>query len=454
MKGKDLTVGKPFGLILEFALPIVLGNLFQQVYNLVDTLLVGRFLGVEALAGVGATGAINFLIVGFCCGLGSGFVIPIANRFGAKDYEDLRLYFGNSLSLSLVFAVVITTVVSLLTRNILVIMNTPSDIIEYSYNYILVIFLGIPVTLAYNVLAGAVRSIGDSKTPLYVLLIASGVNIVLDYVLIVPVKLGVTGAAIATISSQLMAVVMLIVIIRRKFDLLHLSRKHYHMEKSHIKRLLSMGIPMGLQYSITAIGGVILTSSINTLGAIAVASQTAANKISMLACTPLDSLGTTMATYAGQNLGAGKYDRINEGLRAGLIMGSIFSIAVLVFLLFFSDNLVGLFVTNPSEELISMSTQFLVTIAFFYIPLTGVNVFRFMLQGLNHATLAITAGFMEMIARMLAGIVLVPIYGFTGACFASPLAWIFADAFLIPAYIYVMKKIKKSLETEGDAQLG
>lgn len=440
--GKDLTSGNPYKLILNFALPIVLGNLFQQFYNLVDTMIVGRFLGVDALAGVGATGSLNFLVIGFCCGIGAGFVIPLANRFGAGDYEDLKKYFGNSMLLSAAIAVVITVFVTLFTGQILVVLNTPDNVIGYSYDYILIIFLGIPITLAYNLLAGAVRSIGDSKTPLYILLIASGINLVLDYTFIVPIKLGVRGAAIATVISQIFSIVMLVIVIRRKFSVLHIRESDLIPDGHHVKQLLLMGLPMGLQYSITAIGSVVLTASVNTIGAVAIASMTAASKVSVFFCCPLDSLGSAMATYAGQNLGAGKIDRIDKGLKAGSLLGIGYSIFALAVLYFFGASAVALFVTNPSQELVSQAREFLLINAAFYIALVFVNLVRFMIQGLGHAPLAILAGLMEMVARTIAGLVLVPLFGFTGACFASPLAWILADAFLFPAYFGIMKKIK------------
>lgn len=441
-KGKDLTVGEPLILILMFSLPIILGNLFQQFYNLVDIMIVGRLLGVDALAGVGATGSINFLIIGFCCGVGAGFVIPIANRYGAKDYDDLRRYFGNSVTLSVVIAVVLTTVVALLTRQILIGLNTPDNIIDYSYKYILVIFLGIPATLAYNLLAGAVRSIGDSKTPLYLLIISCVINIFLDYLFIGPMKFGVSGAALATVLSQVMSVIMLLIVIKKRYSLLIFSISDLRLDRKHLINLLNMGLPMGLQYSITAIGSVILTASINALGSLAVAASTAANKISIFFSCPLDSMGSALATYGSQNLGAGKIDRIGNGLKKAALISCAYSILAFVVLFFFSSQMIGMFVTNPSPELTSMARQFLLTVAAFYIPLVFVNLLRFLIQGLGYAKLAIAAGIMEMIARTIAGFVLVPLFGFTGASFASPLAWFFADAFLFPAYFIIMKRLK------------
>ena len=441
-QGKDLTVGEPLILILKFSLPIILGNLFQQFYNLVDIMIVGRLLGVDALAGVGATGSINFLIIGFCCGVGAGFVIPLANRYGAKDYDDLRKYFGNAVTLSSIIAVVLTTIVALLTMQILLLLNTPSNIIQYSYSYILIIFLGIPATLAYNLVAGAVRSIGDSKTPLYLLIISCVINIFLDYLFIAPLHLGVSGAALATVLSQVMSVIMLLIVIKKRYSLLIFSRKDLILDRKHLINLLNMGLPMGLQYSITAIGSVILSASINGLGSLAVAASTAANKISIFFSCPLDSMGSALATYGSQNLGAGKIDRIGDGLKKASFISCIYSVLAYVILFFASASMIHMFVTEPSPELVTLARQFLLTVAAFYIPLVFVNLLRFLIQGLGYAKLAVAAGIMEMIARAIAGFILVPIWGFTGASFASPLAWFFADAFLFPAYFIIMKRLK------------
>lgn len=439
--GRDLTVGNPFRLILAFAVPIILGNLFQQFYNLVDTVIVGRFLGMEALAGVGATGSLNFLVIGFCNGVGSGFVIPVANRYGAKDYKDLRKFLGNAVFLSGILAVVLTTIVSLSTRPILTLLNTPADIIDYSYSYILVIFLGIPATLAYNLLAGAVRSIGDSKTPLYLLLISCAINLGLDYLFIVPLHLGVTGAALATVLSQVVCVIFLIIVILKKYQLLIFRWVDLKPSRKNILFLLNMGIPMGLQYSITAIGSVIMTASVNTLGSIAVASVTAAGKITILFACPLDALGSALATYGSQNLGAGKPERIGRGLRDSAVIGCVYSVVSFAVLLLIGKDLIRLFVTDPSADLIRQANQYLLVTGAFFVTLVFVNLIRFLIQGLGFATLAILSGLMEMIARAITGLVLVPLLGFTGATISSPLAWILADAFLFPAYFIIMKKL-------------
>lgn len=441
----NLTEGNPTKLILNFALPLLLGNLLQQFYNLVDTMIVGKFIGVQALAGVGATGCINFLIVGFCMGVCNGFVIPIAHKFGAKDEEGLRRYVANSIYLSVVFAIVITTLVTVFCKQILHLLNTPDDIFDYSYKYIIVIFMGIPATFLYNILSGYIRSIGDSKTPLIMLVISTCLNIILDCVFILVFKLGVTGAALATVLAQLISGFLCLFAILKRFPILHVKKEEWEVRTNLMLALCNMGIPMGLQYSITAIGSVILQTSLNGLGSMFVAASTAANKVSMFFSCPLDAMGSAMATYGGQNVGAKKLDRVKQGLKSASVISVIYSLIVLGILAFLADDLTSMFLNNVDREILDLSRQFLITVASFYVFLTFVNILRFLIQGMGYPGLAILAGVFEMIARMIAGLVFVPLFGFTGACFASPLAWVLADMFLIPAYIHVYNKTKKLL---------
>lgn len=444
---KDMTVGNPFKLVADFAFPLLLGFLFQQVYSLVDTIIVGKLLGVGALAAVGSTGCINFLVIGFCMGMCSGFALPIAQRFGAKDYKSLRKFVGNSAILSAIVAVVLTFIIVVFCRGILRLMNTPEDIIDLAYIYIVVIFAGIPATILYNMLSGYLRSLGDSITPLIFLIISSVLNIALDLLFIITFSMGVFGAALATVLAQAISGILCLVVIIKKFEILHLEKEDWALESGHVRNLIAMGFPMGFQYSITAIGGVILQTAVNGLGSIAVASMTAAGKISNFLGTPFDALGSTMATYGGQNVGAGKLDRLTKGLSAASLIGIIYSVSILGVLFLFGEDMVGLFVASSETEVIAQAKQFLIIGAAFYVPLVFVNVVRFMIQGMGFSAFAVFAGVLEMIGRSLAGIFMVPVMGFTGAAFASPLAWILADAFLIPAYFRVLKKLKRLKES-------
>lgn len=442
---KDMTSGSTMKLILGFAVPLLMGMLFQQVYSLVDTIIVGRFLGVSALAAVGATGSINFLIIGFCQGICNGFALPVAQRFGAKDYDGLRKYVGNSAVLSIIFGGAITLITVIACRPILELMQTPADIIDMSYHYIVVIFAGIPAIILYNILSAYLRSLGDSITPVIFLVLSAGLNIGLDLLFIVTFHWGVFGAAFATVLSQAVSGILCLILIIKKFDILHLAHDDWRLDWRYSKYLLIMGLPMGLQYSITAIGSVILQASVNTLGSAAVASMTAGSKISMFVMCPFDALGSTMATFGGQNVGAGRLDRLGRGLRSAVILGAIYSALILVVLIFFGRGLILLFVNANEAAVIAQAKQFLVTNAAFYLMLALVNIVRFLIQGMGFSGFAVFAGVFEMIARALVGLVFVPIFGFTAACFASPLAWVFADCFLIPAFFHCRKKLQNAM---------
>ncbi len=439
---KDMTKGNPMRLILEFAVPLLLGLVFQQFYSMVDAVIVGHYLGVDALAAVGATGSVNFLIIGFCMGVCNGFGIPIAQEFGAKQEGELKRFVANSVWLSVIFAVVITIVVSLLCRPILQIMRTPDNIIDGSYNYIIIIFLGIPVVFLYNMTAAILRSLGDSRTPVVFLVTAAVLNIFLDIFCIVVLPMGVAGAAVATVVSQAIAGFACLIYMRRKFSILRLSKEESRWNRSYAGKLCNMGIPMGLQYSITAIGSVILQSAVNSIDSNAVAAVTAGGKVGMLLVCPFDAMGSTMATYGGQNVGAGDLDRVNKGLKDCCLLGLLYALIALGAVYLFGKQLLLLFLDAGETRIIADAYSFLQINALFYFPLALVNIVRFLIQGMGFSKLAVFAGAFEMLARALAGFLLVPHFGFSAVRFANPLAWIFADIFLIPAFFHVRKKME------------
>ena len=442
---REMTSGSPLKLILSFAVPLLLGMLFQQFYSMVDTIIVGKSLGVDQLAGVGSTGAINFMIIGFCNGVCSGFAIPIAQSFGAKDYKRLRKFVANAAWLSIAFAAVMTVVVCVLCRQILSWMDTPENIFEYAYSYIFIIFLGIPATYLYNLLSGIIRSLGDSRTPVIFLVISAMLNILFDLLAILVLHMGVAGAAWATVLSQLISGILCFLYMRKQYDILKFEKDEMKFEGRQAIILCNMGIPMGLQYSITAIGSVILQTAVNSLGSQAVAAVTAAGRISGFSCCPFDALGSTMATYAGQNVGAGKLDRVGKGLKSASFIGGIYAILAFFVLSLFGRQIALLFVSADEIAILDHVKQFLVFNTAFYIPLCLVNTVRFCIQGMGYSRLAILAGVCEMAARTLVGFALVPLFGFPAACFASPVAWVFADAFLFPAYRHVYRKTEKML---------
>lgn len=453
---KDLTCGHPLKIIINFALPVFFGYLFQQFYNIVDSVIVGQFLGVDALAAVGATGSLHFMIIGFCMGLCSGFAIPVAQRFGASDYTSMRQFIFNSWFLVLIFSLIITSFTVIFCRFMLVALKTPDNIIDMSYSYFVIILAGIPVIFFYNILSGIIRSVGDSKTPLYFLLISAVLNILLDLLFIAVFKLGIPGAAYATVISTLVSGLLCFFYMRAKFEILRLQKEDKVLSTRKMLSLMGIGVPMGLQYSITAIGSVILQSAVNVLGSVYVASMVAAQKISIFFSTPFDALGTTMATYGGQNVGAQKIERLNPGLFWGCMVGFAWSLIALLILYFFTDNMAILFISkNESAE----TTAFVLKHVFYFLMANGitywllvlVNCVRFMIQGMGFSRLAIFAGVFELIGRGLIGIVFVPLLGFPGACLASPLAWVLADAFLLPAYFSCRRKLIKMFARGGQS---
>lgn len=442
---KDMTKGSPMRLILGFAVPLLFGLLFQQFYSMVDAVIVGHYLGVDALAAVGATGSVNFMIIGFCMGVCGGFAIPIAQEFGAGHEENMRKFVGNSVWLSCIFAAVMTVLVVILCRPILQVMNTPANIIDASYNYIVVIFLGIPVTYLYNMTASILRSLGDSKTPVIFLVMAAVLNIFLDLLCIIVFHMGAAGAAVATVVSQALAGVCCLVFMYKKFAILKLDKSEWRWNRYFIGKLCGMGIPMGLQYSVTAIGGIILQGAVNGLGSDTVAAVTAAGKMGMLMVCPFDAMGSTMATYGGQNVGAENMERVDQGLKACTILGLIYSLIALVLVYLVGNRLLLLFIDSGETVILGNAYRFIRTNALFYFPLALINIIRFLIQGMGFSKLAVFAGAFEMVARAIAGFVFVPLFGFGAVCFANPLAWVFADVFLIPAFLHVRKKTAQVL---------
>ena len=437
---KELTKGNPMRLILSFGIPVLLGNLFQQLYNLVDTAIVGKTLGGAALASVGATGSINFLVVGFCMGVCGGFAIPVAQQFGAENPQELRRYVTGGVWLTALLGLALTAATVFFCGDILTGMDTPADIYQRSYCYIITIFAGLPAYFLYNFTAGILRALGDSRTPVIWLSVAAIVNMVLDVVFILTFRLDVFGAALATVLAQLLAGIGCLVRMLRGYPILRTERADWRWDTRRAGELCLMGLPMGLQYSITAIGSVMLQTAVNGLGTAYVTTVTAATKVSMFLCCPFDAMGSTMATYGGQNAGAAKWERLHQGLRACVLLGAVYAAAALVALQFLADPLNSLFLDAGSISLLPMARQFLLINVLFYFPLALVNIFRFLIQGMGFSPLATFAGVLEMAAR--AGLAqLVPVYGFTAACCASPAAWVMADLFLLPAYFYCFRRL-------------
>lgn len=437
---KDMTSGNPLKMILLFSIPVLLGNLFQQFYNMVDTIIVGRYLGEEALAAVGSTGCLMFLVLGFANGIAQGFGVMVSHAFGAKDYRLLKHYVALSLILTVIVSVLLTVPTVAASRQFLLWMNTPENILGMADSYIKVIFAGILLTMAYNVVSGILRGIGDSKTPLYFLIFSSALNIILDIFLIVTVNLGTAGAAYATVIAQGIAAVLCFLYMFRKFDILKTSRSDYYLDAAGVKNMLSIGIPMALNYSITAIGTMILQSAINMFGSSVVAAFTAASKVNSIATQPMPTLGTAIATYCGQNLGAGKYDRIFKGMRQGFFLCVGTAVVAAAFSLLGGEFVVSWFVSNPSEEIFTYAMEYLTVASWFYLPLAMIFLYRNALQGLNQGLVPMLSGIVEMFCRFGAILLLSPGLGYLGVCLADPAAWVGAAIPLVINYLVWKKK--------------
>ena len=440
---KDLTRGKPMKLILGFALPLLFGVLFQQMYNFVDTAIVGKYLGTAKLGAVGSTGAVNFLIVGCSLGMCSGFSVPVSQRFGAGDLSEMRRYVMNAAYCAGVLGVLLGVVTAVLCPEILRLMNTQPAYFEDAVSYIRVIFAAIPVTMVYNMAAGILRALGDSKTPVLFLVMAAVVNVLLDLLFIIRFDMDVAGAAWATVISQLLSGIGCVTVLVKRFTVLRPDREERKVSRRHIRVLLGVGLPMGLQFSITAVGSVVLQVSVNGISEEAVAAITAGSKLSSLCSCVYDALSGTVAVYAGQNLGAGQYRRISTGLLDAAILGIIYSMMATLTLWLFAEPLVRLFVSADETAVIEMTVHYLRVNSSAYIPLMFVNIVRLTVQGMGYTRVAMISGALEMVARSAVALLLVPVYAFNAACFANPAAWIAADLFLFPCYFVTLRKAKR-----------
>ena len=423
---KDMTTGNPVKLIITFSIPLLIGNIFQQFYNMADTIIVGRYLGVDALAAVGSTGAMAFLVNGFVIGLTSGFAVLVSQKFGANDEEGVKKSFASSLILSIIMTIVVTVISVSSAKPLLTLMNTPDNIMKDSLSYIIIIYAGNIAIIFYNMLASILRSLGDSKTPLYFLIIASILNIILDIVFIVNFHMGVAGAAYATIISQSVSAILCALYIVKKFPILKLKKSHFKIRKRYIQNQLRIGIPMALQFSITAAGAMVLQGALNNFGSKIIASYTAASKVQQLVMQPSVTFGVAMATYSGQNLGAGRIDRIKEGVKKCIIISIIVSIASSIIVILFGGSFTKMFMSGNDLEVISYSKHYLNTVSLFYIPLGLIFIYRNTLQGIGESFVPMMAGFAEMVARTVVAFTLPLLIGFTGIALADPAAWIAA----------------------------
>ena len=441
----DLTVGKPLFQILRFALPLVLGTLFQQLYSFADTVIVGRCLGTDALGAVGTTYSLNFLILGFVQGACVGFGIPVAETFGAKDQGGLRKYLFNGALLCVVLSVVFTIFTTLMAGPLLQLIHTPEELYADAVLYIRIIFLGIPATVLYNYASSVLRAMGDSQHPFYFLLAASVLNIGLDYLLIVSMGMGVDGAALATVLSQLLSgglCAFWFFTRTAKQEELTFRGQSSLLSAGHCKRLAYIGFPMGFEYSVSAIGAVIMQDAINLLGSTAVAAQTAGEKIRQMFTLPMESVGMAMATYVGQNHGAHRTDRIKQGIKDGCTIQLTYCVAAWVVIFFVKPYAVGLVLGDADPAVTAGAIQYLAIMSLLFCFHGLLMIFRNTLQGLGYSVQAIISGVGELIGRSLGGLLAVKTgLGYVGICLSNPFAWGLA-------MLYCMFMVRRVLKRE------
>lgn len=438
---RNMTIGNPVKLIFWFSLPVFLGNIFQQFYSMVDAIIVGRLLGEDALAAVGSTNSITFLVLYFAIGLSQGFGVMIAQAYGAKDTRLLRHFVALSLLLTLVVSVTMTVLTVPTSTWMLSAMRTPRNILELAASYVRILFWGILATMLYNTASSILRGIGDSKTPLYFLIFSSLLNIVLDYVFIRFFHLGTDGAAYATVFSQALSAVLCLLYMFHRFEILRTRRNDYYFDRIGVWDMMRVGLPMALNFSITAVGIMILQAAVNLFGSTVVASFTAASKVEQFSTQTFATLGTTMSTYCGQNLGAGKYDRIFDGMKKAFWISVLLTVVSGAFCVFAGEAFVGLFLSEPTAEIFTYANTYLRTITIFFFFLSILFLYRTALQGLGQELVPMLGGILEMIARIVVCFLFVKHFGYTAVCLASPAAWIAAGLPNMAAYLFWKRKI-------------
>lgn len=437
----DMTKGKPFKLIMKFIVPLVIGNLFQQMYNMVDTIIVGQFVGVKALAAVGATGTIMFLILGFMQGLTTGFTVLVSQRFGAGDTEGMKKSVGAAMLLSVAFTVLMTLGSTAGMDGLLRLMQTPEDIFDMSRSYIIIICMGMGCTVLYNLMASILRAVGNSRIPLYFLILSAGANIVLDLVFIINFHMGVAGAAWATVISQGLSGILCVLYVWKRVEMLRLERRHFDPDVHLMKVQLSIALPMAFQFSITAVGTIMVQAALNMLGSLAVAAYTAASKVEQLVTQPFLAMGMTMATYAGQNRGVNAYDRIRQGARWALMISTVYAVTVFGVIMVTRHGLIGLFVSENLAQIEQYATVYLFMCGSCFTPLGMIFIYRNILQGCGFALIPTLGGMVELVSRAVVAIIAAHSGNFAGVCMANMSAWVLAGIFLWISYCILFRKI-------------
>ena len=444
---QDLTKGSPFKVLIMFTLPLAIGNIFQQLYNMADTIIVGRYVGADALAAVGSTGTVMFLLNGFAQGITAGFAVLTSQRYGAKKTEGVKQSVSNGILLSVIGAVFFTAASILFMKPLLHLMNTPENIFADAYCYISLISLGMVANVFYNLFSAYLRAVGNSKMPLFFLVLSACLNVVLDLVFIINFQMGVAGAAWATNLSQAISAVLCAVYIYKKVPSLVPEKRHWRIHRGDTRFQLATGIPMALQFAITSSGTMVMQSAINLFGSEAVAAYTAAGKIHSLLTQGMVAMGQTMAVYSGQNYGKGDAARIRQGVRAALVIEVIYSLVSAVIVYSALEPSLGLFFSGEVDltAMMPWARTYITICTLFYVPLCTIFIFRNTMQGCGYGFLPMMGGVVELVARLAAAVVAMNIHSYWLACACDPAAWVGAGVFTGVSYLYVMNKVQKSL---------
>jgi len=446
MSTKELTVGNPLKLLILFMFPIFIGNIFQQFYHLIDTLIVGRVIGIEALAAVGVTGPLIFFVISFIFAATQGFSVVTAQQFGARDYDMLRKSFAASIILSTVLTVVITAISVPFTKQMLVFLQTPKNILEGADTYLFIMFAGIIATIFYNLSSNIVRALGDSKTPLYFLIVSTVLNLIMDVLFVIKFKWGIAGVGWATIVAQAVSTILCVWYMMIKFPILHLKKEDWKIPLPFLYEHLRVGIPMGIQMSVLSLGILALQYVLNSFGSTAIAAFTTACRIEQIFLQLFVALGAAIAVYTAQNFGAKKLSRIKEGVKSSIYISLVIYAVSVLCIWYYSTQMISWFITETNEELTAFANEYLHIVMIFFIFLGILMIFRNVLQGMGSVMAPLSSGVAELIARTACAFIMGAYFGYTGVCYAAPMAWIAASVVLYVGYKISLKKQLKILK--------
>lgn len=440
---QDMTVGNPTKLILKFAVPLLIGNIFQQLYQISDIIIVGRLIGINALAAVGASAPIFFVVILVTLGFTGGLTVITAQRFGAKDAEGVRRSVTHSLIAAFGLSLTMTAFLVAFMRPLLHLMNVPAEIMDDAYNFMIVLSYSLVMIVAYNLLSGFIRALGDSKTPLYFLIFSTLLNIILNFCLIYFFKFGVVGSAIGTAIAISISAISCLVYMRKKFPLLRIRKQDWKIDRRYMMAHLNIAVPMAVQFSILSLGLMFVQSVCNSFGADTIAAFTAALRIEQLATQPMIALGIAMATYSAQNCGAGMIGRIRNGVRNSSLISLSFSIFIALIVRFVGEEMIGIFLEDNNTVIIETARQYLNISTLFYFFLGQIFIYRNTLQGMGDSLIPLLAGIMELVMRSFAAAYLAQKLGYIGICYASPIAWIGASSVVFIGYVITMRKLSR-----------